>query len=295
MLRGSDVLKDITPSVSNHDKCSTTVYNILSCFVPNNDAMSQPAPKAKAPTANVPAQRLPAPSLFVAPPSHNTTYNDIAIGPKDNDPSSPQSTILSSQTSNSPTSNRNRPRANTASTTDSQYDRSRRRSSVIPAGGRAQRPRPSKAQINTQWADLQNTLQDIELSAGQTHVFGPSHAEALRDLREAQIALAKSWGPGPDDVPPAHVIEKAKDAKDAEKGKDKKKEEQRGGEQDLSDAAARREANEKYFALVKKGVQDVVAKLDRVGSAMGKVEIESREIWNDGDSVTSGVGEEKGG
>ncbi|GAB7342046.1 hypothetical protein MBLNU457_g0330t1 [Dothideomycetes sp. NU457] len=263
--------------------------------------MSQSSPKAKAPTANVPSQRLPAPSLFVAPPSHNANYNDIAIGPKDNDPSSPQSTTLSSQISNSPTSNRNRPRANTASTSDSQFDRSRRRSSVLPAGGRSQRPRPSKAQINTQWADLQNTLQDIELSAGQTHVFGPSHAEALRDLREAQIALAKAWGPGPDDVPPAHVIEKAKDVKDvkdgkdAEKGKDKKKEEQRGGEQDLSDAAARREANEKYFALVKRGVQDVVAKLDRVGSAMGKVEIESREIWNDGDSVESGVGEEKAG
>jgi len=257
--------------------------------------MNQTPTKAKAPTANVPSQRLPAPSLFVAPPSHNANYNDLALGPKDNDPSSPQSTILSSQISNSPASTRNRNRANTASTTDSQYDRSRRRSSVLPPGGRTQRPRPSKAQINTQWADLQNTLQDIELSAGQTHVFGPSHAEALRDLREAQIALAKAWGPGPDDIPPAHVVEKAKDVKGNEKSKEKKKEEQRGGEQDLSDAAARREANEKYFALVKRGVEDVVAKLDRVGSAMEKVELESREIWSEGDSLASGEAEEKAG
>lgn len=59
------------------------------------------------------------------------------------------------------------------------------------------------------------------------------------------------------------------------------------GEADLSAAAARRAANEKYFAQVKSGVQDVVAKLDAVSKAMRSVEMESREIWGEGDSMIS--------
>lgn len=44
------------------------------------------------------------------------------------------------------------------------------------------------------WAEMQATLEDIELSAsGGTHVFGPDHDQKLADLRDAQIALAQAW------------------------------------------------------------------------------------------------------
>lgn len=44
---------------------------------------------------------------------------------------------------------------------------------------------------------MQSTLNEVELTAqSSTHVFGESHARALEDLRNAQIALAKAWGRG---------------------------------------------------------------------------------------------------
>ncbi|KAI9149147.1 hypothetical protein HJFPF1_11195 [Paramyrothecium foliicola] len=44
------------------------------------------------------------------------------------------------------------------------------------------------------WAEMQATLEDVQLSAtGGTHVFGPEHERKLADLRSAQIALAQAW------------------------------------------------------------------------------------------------------
>ncbi|CAH0020446.1 unnamed protein product [Clonostachys rhizophaga] len=44
------------------------------------------------------------------------------------------------------------------------------------------------------WAEMQATLQEVELSAsGGTHVFGPEHDRKLNELRAAQIALAQAW------------------------------------------------------------------------------------------------------
>ncbi|CAM1509263.1 Fc.00g030020.m01.CDS01 [Cosmosporella sp. VM-42] len=44
------------------------------------------------------------------------------------------------------------------------------------------------------WAEMQATLEEVELSAsGGTHVFGPDHDRKLADLRAAQIALAQAW------------------------------------------------------------------------------------------------------
>lgn len=44
------------------------------------------------------------------------------------------------------------------------------------------------------WAEMQSTLEEVELSAsGGTHVFGPEHDKRLAELRAAQIALAQAW------------------------------------------------------------------------------------------------------
>ena len=44
------------------------------------------------------------------------------------------------------------------------------------------------------WAEMQATLEEVELSAsGGTHVFGPEHDAKLAELRTAQIALAQAW------------------------------------------------------------------------------------------------------
>jgi len=44
------------------------------------------------------------------------------------------------------------------------------------------------------WAEMQATLEEVELSAsGGTRVFGPDHERKLADLRMAQIALAQAW------------------------------------------------------------------------------------------------------
>lgn len=44
------------------------------------------------------------------------------------------------------------------------------------------------------WAEMQATLEEVELSAsGGTSVFGPDHERKLDELRLAQIALAQAW------------------------------------------------------------------------------------------------------
>ena len=59
----------------------------------------------------------------------------------------------------------------------------------------------------------------------------------------------------------------------------------RGAERDILAARKRREANDRYFYRVSKGVLDVVGRLEEVASAMAKVERESREVWSDGEGL----------
>ncbi|KAL9069199.1 MAG: hypothetical protein Q9157_006243, partial [Trypethelium eluteriae] len=59
-------------------------------------------------------------------------------------------------------------------------------------------------------------------------------------------------------------------------------------EADIVLARRRREANDRYFQRVNAGVLDVVAKLDEVADAMRGVEMESKEIWGDRDSIETG-------
>lgn len=237
---------------------------------------SRPRPPPKATTT----QRLPAPSLFVGPPSQNASNLSIARPvPTNQSDASPPTT---------PPRTRDR-RATISSTASSQPQ-------TTPQ--RLARPRPSKAKLDAQWIDLQNTLADVELGA-RTRVFGPGHADALKELRDAQIQLARAWGPSggseeEKDRDGSKEDNKGRDEKGTERGDKKERdkvarddEERRRGERDLSDAAARREANEIYFRQVKSGVQDVVGRLDAVAAAMKKVEMESREIWGEGESLVS--------
>ena len=64
-------------------------------------------------------------------------------------------------------------------------------------------------------------------------------------------------------------------------------------ERDIQLARKRREANDRYFSQVNRGVLEVVSKLDEVAGAMRRVERESREIW---DESSDGVnGDDEGG
>ena len=144
---------------------------------------------------------------------------------------------------------------------------------------------------------MQATLAEVELSAfSSAHVFGSAHSAALDELREAQIALAKVWGRGEaneeeeeeEEEEEAETI-KVKSGQGKEDGKlDGKTDGESEEEEDIAEARRRREANEKFFSRVGKGVVDVVGKLEGVAQAMAKVERESREIWNGSDSVESG-------
>ena len=133
------------------------------------------------------------------------------------------------------------------------------------------------------WAKMQMTLEEVESSAlRSTHVFGSAHNAALEELREAQIGLAKAWGQGEADED-FEAVEM-----DEGKGGDGGAQEGEGegdDEGDVREARRRREANERFFRKVGEGVVDVVGKLDGVAAAMAKVEKESREIWDDRESL----------
>lgn len=179
------------------------------------------------------------------------------------------------------------------------------------------------------WAEMQSTLEEVELSAvNGTHVFGPEHANALEELRAAQIELAQAWARSEaDDVVEGADKEnkpltglaagskgigsEGRSALDntagstvsgtgrpgssgvvggtgAEKMGSKLEEET---EADILLARRRREANDKYFQRVNGGVIDVVAKLEEVAAAMRRVEQESRDIWGETESTGTSLHE----
>ncbi len=138
---------------------------------------------------------------------------------------------------------------------------------------------------------MQATLAEVELSASSsTHVFGAEHSAAMEELREAQIALARAWERS-EEVDAADADGEIKGGEKEGKGKDAAEEEKETEEADILVARKRREANERFFARVAEGVQDVVGKLEGVAGAMGRVERESRDVWSGSESLgTTGTG-----
>lgn len=169
------------------------------------------------------------------------------------------------------------------------------------------------------WAEMQNTLEEVELSAASsTHVFAPAHSRALDELRAAQIALAKAWarseadeegqvdeeraavvrgeetglGLGTANILAADRGEKvagvgaaAAAAAGGAKPASERTQLEEETEKDIELSRKRREANDRHFQRVNAGVLEVVAKLEEVAKAMKGVEQESKEIWRDGESI----------
>ncbi|KAK5064713.1 hypothetical protein LTR84_000547 [Exophiala bonariae] len=246
------------------------------------------------------AHRLPPPALFQGPPSKNASHISLVL-PGDR---------------------------GAGSDTDAPSHRIMPRPSGVPQAtsfsGPALRQPATEAddhRAESLWAEMQKTLADVEVSAMNTsHVLGASHAKALEDLRMAQLSLAHAWAKSEADELNNH--DNDSDAEEAAtvasssfgtkpspgKGKaahaegqttaftsNKNLEEET--ERDIHFARKRREANDRYFQQVNRGVLDVVNKLDEVAGAMRRVERESREIWDESsgdedvsDSETGGSG-----
>ncbi|TID15482.1 hypothetical protein E2P81_ATG07647 [Venturia nashicola] len=261
------------------------------------------------PTDNVKPQRLPAPTLFVGPPSRNASNISINAPPKD--PANPARIPLSRQLSLLGV-DRQKSEQQDASTSFSNglsanpFNRQQQQSSKID--------HQNNERVENAIAEMQNTLEDVELSAASgTHVFGPDHSKALEELRTAQIALAQAWAKSEAEeesqnasnakeaqVKPLNTADllAADRAEFAAEGRARSGTDKSGGsgktqleeetENDIALARKRREANDKYFQRVNKGVVEVVQKLEEVAKAMKGVERESKEIWGDTGSTTSG-------
>src|ERR1700761_2726476 len=144
---------------------------------------------SKAPVDTHKLQRLPAPSLFVGPPSRNAS--NISINSPSKDPGSATRAPLGRQRSHLGERTKNDKSEGPVTPSDA----------LSPGPfSRRQPPQPAKAeqesneQTDALGAEMQNTLEEVELSATSgTHVFGPDHSKALEELRTAQIALAQAW------------------------------------------------------------------------------------------------------
>ncbi|KAF2745660.1 hypothetical protein M011DRAFT_495496 [Sporormia fimetaria CBS 119925] len=259
-----------------------------------------------------PTNRLPAPALFV-PPTHNAS-NTSLLQPTDTGKSSRipltrQRSLLAQDSK--------RALAPVSSRSDYDGDRLTIASSNVSAPfQRLQQETSQRAEAEAAdraeaiWAEMQNALEDVELSAikgpGIT-VFRSEHSRALDDLRRAQIDLAKAWARSEAEES-GEVAEEKKSAKgtDATDMLAADRAETRGSgsigggsgmgsmfersrleeetEKDIELSRKRREANDRYFEKVNKGVLGVVMKLEEVAKAMKAVEQESKEIWQDTES-----------
>lgn len=248
--------------------------------------------------------REPPPSLFLGPPSQNASHVSLNQPALSNNASSlnPSRAPLVRQRSQ-------RIPGHQDVVTDS----------TLPTIQRTREDSEVKRQAdrtNAQWAEMQSTLEEVELSAvNGNHVFGPEHSRALEGLRVAQIELAKAWARSEAD----EVVDsaekdskafsttrgtegrslldtvgtdggKASTARGSTAGSGVPRTERFGSnikeetETDILLARKRREANDRYFQRVNTGVLDVVAKLEEVAKAMKAVERESRDIWGEAES-----------
>jgi hypothetical protein len=263
-----------------------------------------PADKPKVP-------RLPAPSLFIGPPSRNASNISLHPQPKDSgsatrDPLNRQRSLLGEK----PRLEKSDPVSANDALSPGVFSRRQPQQT-------SKAEQQSNERTDALWAEMQNTLEEVELSATSgTHVFGPNHSKALEELRTAQIALAQAWAKSEAEEESQNTSG-AKDAQDkpistadilspdrvekfgtaatdipsrsgtggsAGTGKSQLEAET---ENDIALARKRREANDKYFQRVNTGVVDVVKKLEEVAKAMKGVEMESKEIW-DKESMETG-------
>ncbi|KAF2273246.1 uncharacterized protein EI97DRAFT_384116 [Westerdykella ornata] len=262
----------------------------------------------------IPTNRLPAPALFVGPPSHNASNTSLLAPPSDagkqsRTPLARQRSLLSQDPK--------RPLPPASARSDYDGDRLTVTSSNLSAPFHSQQKRTTEAaeaeaagRAEAIWAQMQNTLEEVELSdikgPGMT-VFGSEHSRALDDLRRAQIDLAKAWARSEAEES-GEVAEERKSAQGTDAtnmlaseradtvrsgsaaagsgvGTFERSRLEEETEKDIELSRKRREANDRYFEKVNKGVLEVVMKLEEVAKAMKNVEQESKEIWHDGESV----------
>lgn len=265
------------------------------------------SPTKQSPTSNTKPNRLPAPTLFVGPPSRNASQLSVSRAPLDGNLKAGR-----------PPLNRQR------STRTRAYNPDGDAGVGTVDGASKELPtlqKPSDKSVDEKWREMQSTLNEVELTAqSSTHVFGESHSRALDDLRQAQIALAKAWGRGnetqatdSDDGIGDLNVNRFKGAEELAMDRQKagrrradtensastvlSDESQlsegsvRSGKSQLEDetaqdiklASERRAANEAYFKKVDQGVKEVVEKLEKVAEAMRGVEGESRSLWSNSD------------
>lgn len=255
--------------------------------------------------------REPPPSLFLGPPSQNASHislpGSLSGAPLANTSSNPTRAPLIQQRSH-----RLQPHIPLEGGTDT---------SSRPPLVQAFDSQKQAARTDALWAEMQSTLEEVELSAAHTtHLFGAGHSHTIDELRKAQIELAKAWArtetedageikqenrlgrglhgseamsapegteAGKSTAPSASAGPSTSAAGIPEKSNLKLEEET---EADILLARKRREANDKYFQRVNGGVLEVVAKLEEVARAMKSMEQEIKEIWGDSDNASVGGG-----
>lgn len=259
------------------------------------------------------SNRLPAPALFVGPPSRNASNSSllspVAEGKNARTPLTRQRSLLANESKRPlpPTNHHDGEHLSLTSSNPSAPFIRRQKQANEAADAEA------SSRAEAIWAEMQNTLEEVELSAvkgpGMT-VFGSEHSRALDELRRTQIELAKAWarseadeegqgveerqsakGTDPTGMLAADRVEKLGDGGVDSGGGERisgtfersKLEEET--EKDIELSRKRREANDRYFEKVNKGVLEVVMKLEEVAKTMKTVESESKEIWAEGDSA----------
>ncbi|KAF2005014.1 hypothetical protein P154DRAFT_24936 [Amniculicola lignicola CBS 123094] len=264
--------------------------------------------------------RLPAPALFVGPPSHNASNTSLLLptteGKPTRTPLTRQRSLLAQDSNKRPipqSAHHDIGEPLTLASSNPSAPFMRRQ---IQQNQAADAEASSRAEAI--WAEMQSTLEEVELSAIKgpgMNVFGSEHSRALDELRKAQIDLAKAWarseaeeeGEGLEERKSARVNTTADmlatDRTHKGPGQDhdrrpsavsaigstfERSRLEEETEKDIELSRKRREANDRYFEKVNKGVLEVVRKLEDVASAMKGVELESKEIWRDGESLGTG-------
>lgn len=259
---------------------------------------SKDTPVKPSPTANTKPNRLPAPVLFVGPPSRNASQlsvsrqaNDSTLGKPGRDPLTRQKLALSK-------------------VYEPDAENKGKHKDAVPTVRKS-----GEKDLEAKWREMQSTLNEVELTAqSSTHVFGESHAAALDELRKAQVELARAWGRGNEEKAKQAAGDNSQsvmvnrfEAVENRDGQRKRTNTNTSVSTMLSDesgtstgtvkstasqmedetardirlASERRAANEAYFQKVDEGVKDVVAKLEAVAAAMRGVESESRSLWSE--------------
>lgn len=270
---------------------------------------------------NTPSHLLPATALFHGPHSRNASHSSLHRQFPDRDHSHNHN--RDRPTPIEAAKPQHLPRAHPPTTSFSSP-----RPSLIgqQTHGQSQPTRPGANKkeddfrADAVWAEMQKTLADVELSAmNSSHVFSSTHARTLENLRTAQLGLAQAWAKcEADEMVDEEFGNEASEQsavgtlkQGAFAGSGSPTSERKGAgrfrgtsgsstggktleeetERDIRLARRRREANDRYFRQVNRGVLDVVRKLDDVAGAMRRVEMESREIWNDSSASGSELGD----